>query len=226
MLQASTYFSDEQRKAIAQAVADAERKTSVEIVPVVATASGRYDRPEDIVGLWMGILGLVVAWWVTPVVPPGSGSWSGMLEWQRLLVFIGATVAGFLIGAALASHIGWLRLLFTPRQQMQDEVMARARAVFFDSRVHHTTGSTGLLVYVSLYEHMAAVLADQQIVDKLGQPALDEWCAALTGKLRALHPADALCQTIQLAGEKLAPVLPRAADDVNELSDALVILDR
>ena len=64
------------------------------------------------------------------------------------------------------------------------------------------------------------------IVDKLGQPALDEWCAALTGKLRALHPADALCQTIQLAGEKLAPVLPHAADDVNELSDALVILDR
>ena len=79
---------------------------------------------------------------------------------------------------------------------MRDEVAARARAVFFDSRVHHTAGNTGLLIYVSLYERMAAVLADQSIVDKLGQDALDELCAALTKKLRDLHPADAICQTI------------------------------
>ena len=58
-------FSDEQRRAVAQAVAEAEGKTSAEIVPVVATASGRYDRAEDIVGLWTGHhrtdRGLVVA---------------------------------------------------------------------------------------------------------------------------------------------------------------------
>ena len=86
-------------------------------------------------------------------------------------------VVGFVLGAALASHVGWLRLLFTPRRQMRDEVAARARAVFFDSRVHHTAGDTGLLIYVSLYERMAAVLADQSIMDKLGQAALDELCA-------------------------------------------------
>ena len=109
---------------------------------------------------------------------------------------------------------------------MHDEVAARARAVFFDSRVHHTTGNTGLLVYVSLYERMAAILADESIMDKLGQNGLDELCAALSGKLRNLHPADAICQTIAAAGEKLAPLLPRGENDVNQISDALVILDR
>ena len=207
-------------------MAEAERRTSAEIVPVVATASGRYDRPEDIVGLWLGMIGLIVAWWVLPVAPMESGSWGGMPEWERLLIVVVAAVAGFVIGAVLASHVGWLRLLFTPRRQMRDEVAARARAVFFDSRVHHTTGNTGLLVYVSLYERMAAVLADQSIMDKLGQDVLDELCAALTRKLRDLHPADAICQTIGVAGEKLAPVLPRAEDDINELSDTLIILDR
>ena len=63
-------------------------------------------------------------------------------------------------------------------------------------------------------------------MDKLGQDVLDELCAVLTRKLRDLHPADAICQTIRVAGEKLAPVLPRAEDDVNELSDTLIILDR
>ena len=149
-----------------------------------------------------------------------------MSEWERLLIVVAAVVVGFVIGAVIASRVGWLRLLFTPRRQMCDEVAARARTIFFDSRVHHTAGNTGLLVYVSLYERMAAILADQSILDKLGQDALDELCATLTRKLRDLHPADAISQTISIAGEKLAPVLPRAEDDINELSDTLIILDR
>jgi putative membrane protein len=225
MRPASKHFSDEQRRAIEQAVVEAERTTSAEIVPVVATASGRYDRPEDIVGLWMGIIGLIVAWWVLPVVPTESGSWGGMPEWERLLIVVVAAVAGFVIGAVLASHVGWLRLLFTSRRQMRDEVAARARAVFFDQRVHRTAGATGLLVYVSFYERVAAVLADYNVVDKLGQAALDELCAMLTSRLREVHPADALCHVIGVAGERLAAALPRTGGDVNELPDALVVLD-
>jgi putative membrane protein len=226
MRQASAYFNDEQRRTVEQAVVEAERNTSAEIVPVVATASGRYDRPEDVVGLWLGMIGLIVAWWMLPVAPAEAGSWGGMPEWEKLLIVVVTAVAGFVIGAVLASRVGWLRRLFTPKRQMRDEVAARARVVFFDSRVHHTTGSTGLLLYVSLYERMTAVLADQSITDKLGQKVLDELCAGLTRKLQDLHPADAFCQTIRVSGEKLATVLPRAKDDVNELSDALVILDR
>ncbi len=226
MQQASKQFNDAQRQAVEQAVIEAERKTSAEIVPVVASASGMYDRAEDVIGLWVGILSLIAAWWVLPGVPTESGSWGGMPEWQKLLVMIVATVVGFVIGAAVASHVGWLRLLFTPRQQMRDEVAARARAVFFDSRVHHTSGHTGLLVYVSLYERMAAVLADENVLNKLGQPALDALCAALISNLRDLSPADAICQTIRVVGDKLEPVLPRAEDDVNERPDSLVLLDR
>ena len=226
MQQASKQFNDAQRRAVEQAVVEAERKTSAEIVPVVASASGMYDRAEDIVGLWLGILGLIAAWWVLPVAPTESGNWGSMPEWQKLLVMVVAAVAGFVIGAAVASHVRWLRLLFTPRRQMRDEVAARARAVFFDSRVHHTSGHTGLLVYVSLYERMAAVLADESVLDKLGQAALDALCAALTSNLRDLQPTDAICQTIRVVGDKLAPVLPRAEDDVNERSDSLILLDR
>lgn len=226
MRRASQHFTDEQRRTVQQAVVDAERRTSAEIVPAVATASGRYDRPEDIVGLWLGILGMIAAWWLLPAAPAESGSWSGTPEWATLVGLIAAVVAGFVIGAVLASHVGWLRHLFTPRRQMRDEVAMRAHAVFFDRRVHHTAGGTGLLIYVSLYERMAAVVADQNVLDKLGQNALDELCAALTRNLRDLHPADAISQTICAAGEKLATVLPRAQDDVNELSDTLVLLDR
>lgn len=225
MQQASQRFSDQQRVQIDQAVAEAESKTSAEILPVVATASGRYDRPEDIVGLWLAMIGLIVTWALLPTAHAESGSWGGTPGWVKLLVMVVVAVAGFVLGAVIASRVRWLRRLFTPRQQMRDEVAARARAVFFDGRVHHTAGATGLLVYVSVYEHMAAVLADQNILDKLGQDAVDELCGVLTASLHEAHPAEAICRTVTAAGEKLAPVLPRADDDVNELPNALVTLD-
>ena len=58
MKPASSLFNDQARERVNQAIAQAESKTSAEVVPVVATASGRYDRPEDIVGLWLGIIAL------------------------------------------------------------------------------------------------------------------------------------------------------------------------
>ena len=51
--------------------------------------------------------------------------------------------------------------LRNPRSAM----LARAREVFFDKRVYRTAGGTGLLVYVSLYERMAAVIADQKVLE-------------------------------------------------------------
>ena len=206
-------------------MAEAESKTSAEILPVVATASGRYDRSEDIVGLWLAMIGLIVTWVLLPTAHAESGSWDGTPRWVGLLAMVVVAVAGFVLGAVIAGRVCWLRRLFTPRQQLRDEVAARARAVFFDGRVHHTAGATGLLVYVSLYEHMAALLADQNVLDKLGQDAVDELCGALTASLHETHPAEAICRTVTAVGERLAPVLPRADDDVNELPNALVTLD-
>ena len=66
---------------------------------------------------------------------------------------------------------------------------------------------------------------DQAIVDGLGQPALDELCRQLTEGLRTAGPTEALCEAIRAAGDRLAGVLPRTEDDVNELPDGLVTID-
>lgn len=109
---------------------------------------------------------------------------------------------------------------------MRDEVLLRSRQVFFDGRVHHTAGRTGILIYVSLFERMAAVLADDAVIEKLGQATLDEMRDHLTASLSRQSLADAIFGTIAAASPKLADVLPRAEGDVNELPDALVVLDR
>lgn len=225
MQRASHFFSEDERQQIEQAVAAAEAQTSCEIVPVVATASGRYDRAEDIIGLWLGVLAAAAVWLTFPRATAEPGSWDGTPFYLGLVTLVVAIVLAFLVGTVLGSRVGWLRRLFTPREQMLDEVTAQARQVFFDRRVHHTSGGTGLLIYVSLFEHVAVVLGDQQVLETLGQAALDQLCQQLTQDLHQGDPAAAICRTITQAGTQLATPLPKAAGDTNQLKDTLVLLD-
>lgn len=195
-------------------------------MPVVATSSGRYDRAEDLVGLWLGIVLMILTavFWPTPSVSMESGSWDqdpSLLQAGKLIV---AMLVGFMLGVAAGSRIGSLRRMFTPTRQMREEVQQSARAIFFDKRIHHTVSGSGLMIYLSLFERVAVILADQQVLNVVGQSALDELCSSLTAGLKENSAADSICKTIEMAAQKLAIVLPRQITDVNELPDSLITI--
>jgi putative membrane protein len=223
MKRASKLFSQDDHKAVTDAVKQAESLTSAEIIPVVTTASGRYDRAEDIVGLWLGLGALAVVWLLFQ--DTRMGDWSGVNLVINLPIVIGVVFGGWVAGVVIANRIGWLRRLFTPRRELREEVEQGARKAFFDSRVHHTQGATGVLIYVSLFEHVAVVLADREVTEKLGQEKLDALCKDLTGALAGRRYTEAFVNTIGEAGKALGAVLPRQDDDKNELDDALVVID-
>lgn len=227
MPSASLLFSQNDRQKINDFVRLAETLTSAEIVPVVASASGRYDRAEDIAGLWLGI-GFMVAvpfLWPAPTDFLELGSWGSDPTLRQVVMQVVAMLAGFVLGVVICSKITRVRRLFTPSSQMSDEVNQKARSVFYDNRVHQTQSGGGVLIYLSLYERVAVVLADQQVLQALGPPDIDDLCRSLTEALRQRQPTDALCQTIQAAGEKLKLVLPRSNEDINELPNSLVTID-
>jgi putative membrane protein len=223
MKKASQLFSADDRKRIAQAVSDAEAKTCAEIVPVVATCSGRYDRSEDVVGLWIGAIALVVVWVLFQ--DAHTGEWGETKLVISLPIVLAILVGGWLLGVLIANAVPWLRRLFTPNREMREDVDKAARSAFFDSRVHHTDGSTGVLIYVSLFEHIATIVADQQVLEKVGQEKLNELCETLTAGLHEREYAGAFCETISALGAALGNVLPRQEGDKNELADALVTID-
>lgn len=225
MKTASQLFGDDARQRLNAAVANAESKTSAEIVPVVATASGRYDRAEDIAGFCFALVALVIAWLLFQHVEADAESWIGARLALNLLAIVLILIGGFIVGAALASRVHWLRRLFTTRAEMEEEVSDRARQVFFDQRIHHAHSSGGVLIYISLFEHMAVVLADEHVIEKLGLPAIESLCAELTSTLRGGDKVAALEQTIAKAAVQLAEVMPRQSADANELPDALVTID-
>jgi putative membrane protein len=222
---ASERFTADERHRVALAVRDAEASTSAEIVPVVATSSGRYDRAEDVAGVLLGLLLLSAAWWGFRGTDADAGDWGLSPARFELPAMILAFLVGFVGGAAAAARWGTLGRLFTPRGHMEQEVAARARAVFFDRRVHHTAGGSGLLLFVSLHERTACVLGDEEVLERLGQEALDEVCGLLVRGMRDGDATAALSAAIRELGARLARVLPRAGGDRNEIADALVTLD-
>lgn len=226
MKTAEKFFTKEERERIKEAVAAAEKQTSGEIVPVLATASGDYDRAEDIAGLWLGCLGTALLW-IFGRVSEGTGGWGGPEHtvlifslWHFLLVIIG----GFMIGAVITQHVGPLRRLFVGRGIMRRCVEEAARRAFYEHRLRATKESTGILIYVSLFERMVCVLGDDAISVELSGDDWQQVRDAVVRGLKAGRGADGFAEGIALCGRMLEKRFPIQPDDVNELSNELRII--
>ncbi len=225
MKKASQYFSEEEKKEIADAVLKAESLTSAEIVPVAATSSGRYDRAEDIIGVFFGIIAMIIVWSIAPHSDTETaGSWGDDAPVALFLAL--SVIGGFIIGAVIGSKIGWLRKLFTPRSELSESVKDRAALTFFDQRIHHTSSESGLLFYVSFFERQAVVLGDEKVEKELGSEAIESLCSKFTQSLSSdASPAESMIAVIKEAGELLSEVLPQSETEQNELDEALVCID-
>jgi len=226
MKKASNYFSDENKKIIEDAIARAESKTSGEIVPVVASVSGRYDRSEDIFGVLFSLILLTTAWLYTQEITPIAGQWESevktviTLPWALAIIFL-----GFIVGAILASFFPVLRLIFISKKEMREEVGRKALEAFHQFRIRGTQGATGVLIYVSLYEHNVRVLGDEAISEKLKQQDWDDVCNLVVEGMKSKQPAEKLVEAIEICGQLLAEHFPIEEDDQNELPNKLQLID-
>lgn len=225
MKKASEFFSNEERKAIENAVAEAEQKTSGEIVPVVATVSGRYDRAEDIFGLITAVAVLCMVWLFFQEVVPGGGWASGQTLVIGLLPIVGIVIGGFILGAFIATNIPALRLPFIAKNEMKDEVERRAAEAFRNFRVRGSKGATGILIYVSLYERSIRILGDDAISKLLAQDDWNEVRDLIGQGLKENRAAEGFCAAITKCGDLLAKDFPVQPGDTNELSNELKIID-
>ena len=226
MKHARDFFTPEEREKISKTVLEAEKQTSGEIVPVVATASGRYDRAEDIGGLLLGLAALMVSWLRFQRILPVEGDWA---HGQRLTLGLGwlllIVVAGFIVGAGITSRVGWLRRLLVSHREMRQEVQRAAWEAFGRFRVGRTAGGTGIILYVSVFERMVCILGDDSIASKLESKTWDEIHSTIIVGIRSGQPADSFCRAITRCGLLLTQHFPSRPGDVNELGNELRIVD-
>ncbi len=226
MVKSKNLLSKQEQQEIETILAEVESRTSGEIVPVIAATSGRYDRAEDLFGLLSAIVLLSFAWMYLHDFSVKTGDFiagSGFRFGLPVVIII--LVLGYVLGAALATRFPLLRLPFIPRREMEQEVDRRAAEAFYRFGIGNTSGATGVLIYISLYERMVAVKGDLAISAKLSQSDWEQVCGAVVAGLKAKSPARALAEGIRKAGDLLATHFPVGPTNSNELRNEIYFVD-
>lgn len=213
---------------VSAAVTEAERDTDGEIVTVVAARSDAY---HDVALHWTVLLMLLVlallAWQPGPVEWLHArlvDSWAEALPARWLLSFSLLLMAvAFLVGRLLFA-VPALRMALTPGATKARRVHARAMLLFRAAAEQRTRGATGVLLYVSLAEHRAEIIADAAIHGRVAPEVWGEAMAALVEAVKDGRPGDGMAEAVARIGRVLAAHFPRSADDINELPDRLIEL--
>jgi len=92
--------------------------------------------------------------------------------------------------------------------------------------VGHTKDGTGILIFISVLERRVQLLADYGIAQKVDQDRWQQIVDKVTLGIKTNSLADKLSEAILECGELLEKDFPRASDDINELSDNIVQLDK
>ena len=196
-------MSEADHALVTAAVAKAERESDGEIVTIVAPRSDSY---HD-VGLHYAVLGMLLIPALIALLPQGFIDWATSLAlgWNAelsrgalmALLFVALALVFLIVRFALA----WmpLRMALTPGTTKSRRVRRRAIELFKVGAEKRTAGRSGILLYLSLLEHRAEIVADEAIHSKVEPEVWGEAMAVLVENVKAGRPAFTLSISAAMA---------------------------
>jgi putative membrane protein len=213
---------------VSAAIAAAERQSDGEIVAVATELSDPY---HDVALHW-AVLVLIGTLAIFAAAPSLLHFWFGTFfgEWrpdpslrELLTLLLVLSTAKFTAVLLILKYMP-LRLLLTPAATKTRRVRRRAIAMFKAGAERRTIGRTGILIYLSMGEHRAEIVADEAILKVTNEETWGEAMEALIGEVKAGRAAAGMIAAIERVGTVLAQHFPRSAADTNEIPDKLIEL--
>jgi putative membrane protein len=213
----SKFLSDADKKTIEACVREVEKSTSGEIVPMVVSASYHYPMSNMIGGL---ILALLISIAVTLVFSIQK-AWGGISAID-LWLFPAVFAVAFLLFHELVKRIPRLKRIFITKAEIAEEVEEAAVTSFFRNGLNNTRDRTGILIFISVFERRAFVLADQGINAKVDSGVWQEVVDLVVDSIRRHHQTEGICEAVKRCGRLIQEHFPIKKDDTNELDNLIV----
>ena len=219
-------LSDADHDRVSAAVSAAEATTAGEIVTIVTERSDGY---TDVALAWAALIAAtaLLALSLLPAFYLGlidriTGTWAN--EWTPGEIFLVALAVATLkfLGILLIQLWPPLKYALIPGAVKSRRVLVRAITCFKVGAERRTHGRTGILIYLSLREHRAEIVADAAIASKVAPEVWGEAMAAMLAEIKAGRLADGMIAAVERVGAVLAEHFPRAENDINELPDRLI----
>ena len=217
------------------AIKTAEARTQGEIYCVIANESSDY---REVPIAWAALAALVA-----PAILLFAGIHVSVplflgKAWSAAQVGLLAETAarGAVAGAILLQGILFLSVLvlvslppvrraLTPKSLKRERVRKRANEQFLAKNLAATRERTGVLIYVSVQERLAELIADEGVAACVAPQVWDQAMDLLIAGFKNDRPADGFEHAIGLCGDILAQHFPvRVDDNPNELSDSVIQL--
>jgi putative membrane protein len=214
------HFTEPDLSRIKAAVKAAEDKISGEVVPVIVERSGFYtvaNYKASVIAASIAFVFMIIM--DRYIIEDASNT----LYYDPVFIFVVVTFAGIL-GALVPNFIDPLKRLLISQEQLDQSTHLRAKNAFLDEEIFNTRQRTGIMIFISFFEHEVIVMADKGISKVVDQKEWDNIVAALITQIRAGKIVDGLETAIRRCGEILLEKgFVKTADDINELGDELRI---
>jgi putative membrane protein len=200
--------SETDRRRVAEAITAAEAKTSGEIVAVIAAASASYTHAPF---LWAALAALAMPF---PFI-----FWT----WWPIQHIYALQILVFVVLALILMYPPF-RLALVPRSVKHARAHQRAVEQLVAQDLYTDAQRTGVLIFVSVAERFAEILADKAINERVDKDVWQRIVDDLTGEIARGNAVDGFVRAIAAVGEQLARHFPPAPGGRHGLANHLVVL--
>ena len=194
---------------IAAEINAAEKRTSGEIVAVVAPSSDDY---LHVPLLWATLAALALPFALFHLTALGGYT----IYLAQLACFV---------CVALMLTLPAIRYRVVPRGLAHKRAHRQALDQFLSQDLHTTKSRTGVLIFISVAERYGEIIADDGIYQKVDPGVWDEALAALLDHLKKGEVEEGFVAAIRACTEVLEEHFPVGAEDEDELPNHLIILN-
>lgn len=213
-------FTDSDLQRIKAAVKEAEDKISGEIVPVIVDRSAFYALANYRSSLILASLAFLTMIIIDRYIIQDAAV---TLYYDPLFIFVVVVIAG-LIGATIPNLFSGLKRTLVSQRHLDQATRMRAENAFLEEEVFNTRHRTGIMIFISFFEHEVIIMSDRGISKVVEQKQWDKIVADLIANIRVGKLVEGLEGAIKRCGEILLEKgFHKTDDDVNELRDDLRI---
>lgn len=208
------HLSDDDREHLKSVIGEMEKRTEGEIRLVIARRSTPDGHLPAILWLILMVCGLLALL---------------SLRFELAFAFRWWWVPAMMAGCFVLAHFfaRWpvLQRLLSNPADVHHHVWHRAELEFYREGLSQTTGKTGILLFLSLFERRAVVLADVGIHNKLGDGNWNHVVKTIVSAAQTGEWRSRLEEAIRECGGLLATHFPASKPHSNQLPDDIVIKD-
>lgn len=221
-------LSPQDHALVTAAVTQAELASDGEIVTIVAARSDKF---HDVALHWAAVTALAAMALLalfpralSAALDLAFGAWRVAASPGEIVAAVAVLSTLAFLLALLVLRVPSLRLALTPPATKTRRVHVRALDLFKAGTEHRTRGRTGVLLYLSLAEHRAEIVADAAIHAKVAPDVWGEAMAELVTHVRSGRVGEGMAAAVTRIGAVLAEHLPGSGTDTNEIADRLIEL--